>query len=170
MDREKLLLEISKVIVDNRRELVDKLDELELACSCTIFDASEKDLADIVAENMGNEKFSKWISEKIAAKNPSISADGASGGDIAGAAANILKVIGDIIKGGQQNKLEKQKYKAQIAEAAQKYRLEREKSKRVERATNTWMIVGGSLLLIGVGAWIYYSSKQPAPVINKMAA
>lgn len=170
MDKEKLLSEIAGIIVNNRRELVDKLDELELACSCTIFDASEKDLADIVIENMGNEKFSKWLSEKIASNNPSLSADGASGGDIAGAAANVLKMIGDLIKGGQQNKLEREKYKAQIAEAASKYKLEREKSKRIERATNTWMIVGGSLLLIGIGAFVYYSNTKAQSVLNKMAA
>ena len=119
---------IATVIVDNRAELINKLDELKIACSCGLHEATEKDLSDIIVENIGNGQLRHWIGQKT----------------------------GIMVSGVQQNKDVKEEYKNLVSDTAIKYRAEREKVNRNKRTTNTLLIAGVSIAIVGV---IYYVNK-----------
>jgi hypothetical protein len=162
---------IAKVIVNNREELINKLDELKLACSCGLHEATEKDLSDIVVDNIGNKKLAIWLSEKISGtpyKNAEGGGDsGGKGGGAGGwltAVTEVFKTIGIISKGSQESKGRKDEYKKLITSEAVKYKQEQERSKSRERNMNTLMIAGGAVLLLGVGVMIYLGSTKKTEV------
>lgn len=167
---------IARIIAENKKELIDKLDKLDLACPCALENASEKDLSEVVIENIGNKDFQKWLSEKIASYRVGISAnaEGDGGGDGGGgnagawlgAVTEVFKTIGIISKGGQQNKAQKAEYKNLIASEAVKYKQAQEKAKRTEQAYNNLMYVGGALIMLGIGAVIYFNVTKDASIKN----
>ena len=154
---------IAKIIVNNKQELKDKLVQLGLACSCTIDKQSDADLSDCIVEGMDNKIFQKWLAEKIV-KNKSVKELQAEGGDpvtaIASAVGDIFKTIGVGVKARQEKLGAKAKYKEAITKSALEYKTQQEKDKRAERTTNNLMIAGGALLLIGVGALIFFGSMS----------
>jgi len=168
--KEEIISAIASIIVDNREELISKLDEYKIACSCGLSGATEADLSDIIVENIENEKLRKWIAERTASKFGKSSAEGGDGGGGGnagawlGAITELFKLSGTIAGGAQQNKAIKGEYKNLIASEALKYRAEQERGKRAERTMNTLLIAGTSLALLGLGAWFYISSTKKVPI------
>lgn len=160
---------IASIIVDNRQELIVELDELKIACSCGLTGATEADLADIVVDNLGNEKLRQWIAKRTASKfNSGASANADGGADpvtaIANALGQLFKATGTIVGGAQHNKAVKGEYKNLITQKALEYKTEQEKAKRTERTTNTLLIAGASLTLLGLGAVFYFRSQRQVKV------
>jgi hypothetical protein len=168
--KEETIKAIASIIVDNREELIKELDELKIACSCGLHDATEADLADIIVENIGDEKLRAWIAQRTASKFGKLNAEGGggSGGGGGGAGAGswlsaiteVFKTVGVLVHGGQQNKAIKGEYKNLITQKALEYKAEQEKAKRAQRTTDTIIIVGASLAFIGFGALLYISSTK----------
>lgn len=164
--REEVVKSIAAIIVDNRKELIEKLDEFKIACSCGLHDATEADLSDIIVENLGNEKLRMWLAMRTAEKFSKSSVEG--GVDpvtlALKALGDIFKATGSIVGGAQQNKAIKGQYKNLITNEALKYKAEQERAKQRERTLNTVLAAGASLALLGIGALIYFSSTKRANV------
>lgn len=161
-NQDKVISGIAKVIVNNRKELIAKLVELNLACSCVIEEATEKDLSDVVVENIENKDLQKWLAQKIAANAEYKNAGADPVTAIANAIGAIFSTVTTGISASAAKKAQKEAYKNAITQKALDYKIAQEKAKTAERTTNTLMIVGGSLLLIGVGFAIYYGTKPKA--------
>jgi len=159
---------IAKVIVDNKQELKDKLVQLGLACSCTIDEMKEKDLSDAIIDNISDKELRLWLAKKIAGDDSTEYKN--AGADpvtaIASAIGNIFQFGTTAVGAGAANKARKDEYKNQITSTAVNYRAQKEGGKSKEKTTNTLMIAGAALLLLGIGAWIYYgATKVPKPQI-----
>ena len=159
-DEQKIISGIAKVIVNNRKELIEKLDELEIACSCGLGDATEKDLSDIIVESIENKKLQEWLADKIAQKGKYSNAGADPVSAIASAIGSIFQFGTTAVGAGAANKARKAEYKNAITQAAINYKVEQEKNKRSEKTSNTLMIVGGAILLLGVGALIYFGTMK----------
>lgn len=161
---------IAVLIVDNRNELIKKLDELKIACSCGLHDAAEKDLSDIIIENIGNKKLREWIAEKIANKFEYNNGEGGGSSGWLGAITAAFQTTGVIVSGAQENKAIKGEYKNLIATEAIKYRAEQEKAIQRQKTIETLAIAGVSLAILGLGALFYFSSVKQQKNISPAIA
>lgn len=158
---------IAVVIVDNRDELIKKLDELGIACSCSLHDAAEKDLSDIIIENIDNKELRLWLAGKIISNKSEYKNAGA---DPITAIANLgtamYEALGKglvLIRGGQEKRAKKEEYKRDLTLEVIKIKEEREKAMRSEKTRDTLIIVGVSFFILGVSALIYFKSTKVQP-------
>ena len=102
-----------------------------------------------------------WLAEKITKQSGYSNAGGIDPiSVIASAAGDLFKLIGTGVGAGASNKAVKAGYKDSITSAAISYRAEQEKNRKAEQTTNVLLVAGASLVLLGVGALIYFGSVK----------
>jgi hypothetical protein len=163
----KIIKDIAKIIVDNRDELIKKLDELGISCSCSLHDATEKSLSDIIVDNIENKELILWLAEKIASNESEYKNAGA---DPITAIANAITAIEEnigkglsLVLAGQKKRTVKEQYKRDLTLEVIKIKEERERAMRNEKTRDTLIIAGVSFFILGVSALIYFKSTKGQP-------
>lgn len=159
MEDVKIINEIANIIVNNRAGLIKKLDELGIACSCSLFDVTEKDLSEIVIDNIENKELSKWITKKILLEDYSnvFVIDDAI---IAGAIILVSTIVGASAKSAQAKKQRAFEYKKILTEKAIELRRQQEEQKAKAKQKETTIIMIASLSLLSIGALFYIVSTR----------
>lgn len=152
---------IAEVIVKDRKELIEKLDQLGISCSCSLFDATEEDLSDIVVDNLWNKSLVSWLEKKIADKNEYHNIEPVVIGAII---TGVSAIVGSAVKGSQAKKQRIAEYKKLLTKEAVEARKREEEKKRIERERNNKIVIGASFAVIVIGGLIFLGLNAVKPI------
>lgn len=130
---------IAVILVDDRQELKKKLVQLGLACSCTIDEMKDKDLADTIVEGIHNKELQLWFAEKIIGKPV---------------------VMKNSLVNEMLSKEKKDEYKSVITKASVDYKAEKGISDKSFQSSDVLMLSGITLMLFGAFAISYFGTKK----------